>query len=432
LFIVIVENDIILLSDCFDQVDIIIVCRHLFLVHTSFEVFIEKSCLPKLLKINTLAMKTGKNLMKGFLLAVVLFSIFCACEEVENPGPNPSTDLNANDISDKLILDNAVKISGQLPASSNLSSFQIDKDTIFLFEGFKNRIRIRNPNLFGASWSILLKVDDADAYFNIEPVEAESSDSIGVFYLGIDIDKLSLPATFIVKIKANDGKGGFTKEIGKPIKVEKKGAGKCNPWRPGSHWIWLYTNKGSDIYFSAPGKPVGIVASINGCCVEGNTVDCISNQIPEEDWISMDYAVYEMGNLEYMTLSPDGTMTGELIEQTQNINPIESDFCSKTPAYFQRTRYNKYKGTYTYNTTTGNVTFTSLEVGQTPVFVPQTGITYYEYDKCYLKLNVEYEMVSCSYLIETVTIEGQTIERIFERRSTPISGENGEYAIWFD
>ena len=377
-------------------------------------------------------MKTQKFLFKGFYIGLVFLSLFFACEDAENPNPNPNTNLNANEVTDKLILDGAVKIPEQIPASTNLSDFQIDKDTIFLLDGFKNRIRLRNPSLFGASWSILLQVDDAENYFEIKPVEEESSDSIGVFYLGIDTDKLSFPANFILKIKAKDGKGGFTKEIKKPVKVEERGSGKCNPWNPGEHWIWLYTNLGDELYFSAPGKPVGIIASINGCCIEGNTVDCISNQIPEEDWISMDYAVYEMGNLEYMTLKPDGTMAGELIEQIQNINPLESDFCSNTPAYNRRTKYNKYNGNYSYNQATGKVTFTSIEVGQTEVYVPQTGQTYLEYDRCYLKLNVEYEIISCYWLLEKTNIEGQLILRLFERRSDAINEENGEYAIWFD
>ena len=378
-------------------------------------------------------MKTQKILIKGFLMGLVFVFILFACKETENPSPNPSPTVDANDISDKLILDNAVKISGQIPASSNLANFQIDKaDTIFLLEGFKNRIRIRNQSLIGVSWAVFLQVEGADDYYDIKPVEAESADSLGVFYLDIDTDKLSLPSTFKINIAPHDGNERIICELPRPVKVEKRGERVCSPWNPGEHWIWLFTSVGDQAYFSAPGKPVGIVASINGCCMEGNTVDCIANQIPEEDWISMDYAVYEMGNLEYMTLKPDGTMTGELIEQTQNINPLESDFCGNGPAYNRRTKYNKYNGKYSYNQATGKVTFTSIEVGQTEVYVPQTGQTYLEYDRCYLKLNVEYEIISCYWLLEKTNIEGQLILRLFERRSDAINEENGEYAIWFD
>lgn len=379
-------------------------------------------------------MKTFRFLSKILVLMMVILPFVLSCEEKSEN--DPQLPLDPGLVSDRLRIPLAVKRTGEMPKSPKITDMQMDKDTIFLLEDFDNRIRFRNSDLKGQEWSIYIQVAGASSYWDIEPDPEESSDSLGVIYWGIDPNGLDLPISFDVDIYIHDRNGKTFDNFKRVVKVEKKGSASCTPWSSGDQWIWLYTNVGNQLYFSAPGKPVGIVASTNGCCLEGQTVDCIANNIPEEDWVELEYAVYEMGNLEYMTLKSDGTMKGELIEQTQNLNYQGSDFCAKSPAYNRRTNYNKYDGKFTFDPSNQTMAFTEIVPGTKQVYVPQTGQTYTEYDRCYVGPHATYEIIGCRWIIETSRAggEGPSSEkvRLFERRKTPISKENGEYAIWFD
>src|SRR5690606_233278 len=111
------------------------------------------------------------------------------------------------------------------------------------------------------------------------------------------------------------------------------------------------------VLYQAPGFTPPLIATTFGCCLEGYTVDCISNGISQSQWIAMDYYPYTLLHREYMKLD-NGTFIGEMIETIQNLDYGDSDFCAGAPSYNTDTRTNIYWGDYTFNPANRKIQFT--------------------------------------------------------------------------
>lgn len=303
-----------------------------------------------------------KSLLLAGSLAILLATGSCTEDGAADPEPNGEPQdtakvddppigndtPNANEISSGLLLDNATVHSGEIPAISPTADLKIDKDTLFLTEGIKNRIRILKPDgLAQAIPSILIQVQGAEEFFEIIPEEEETTDSTLVFYMEFDPDpvKDDIPLSFEIKIVPKDEDDNGVDKFTKVVVVEEKNADSCSPLNPYPNWVWIWTTT-AGVVTAAPGMPVGTVASTNGCCMEGYSVDCIANAIPEEEWLSLSYAAYSMANFEYISFSDDGSFIGGLTEQTQNLDYSESDFCVGVAAYIRNTRDNNFWGNF--------------------------------------------------------------------------------------
>jgi len=365
-------------------------------------------------------MQEFKNLINylcyGFIVG---FLAIASCNEVENPGidePDNSTELNANEIQSSIILQDARTKEGNIPPPSDMTVLKNSRDSLWFLDGLKNRIRILHPDkgFVSGSTHFYIQVEGADKYLETKAVEEESNDSIAVFYMEFDSDGFEPPLSFNITIAPHDGSGVPIDHLEMPVEIEEKGGGSCSPSSPNPDWDWIYTYSEGK-FFPAPGYGYITEASVNGCCMEGYTVDCIPNQIPERDWISMDYISSRIYNYETLQFAAS-EFVGILDLTIQNIDPSESDFCNGSPDYNISKRDNIFWGDYTYNPSNGRVQLANIEVRSQDVYLEELGMTFTEYDMCFLNENFLYEIVSCHFLMETSFIEGTTYIRVFERR----------------
>ncbi|MEX2593828.1 MAG: hypothetical protein WD426_13725 [Anditalea sp.] len=119
-------------------------------------------------------------------------------------------------------------------------------------------------------------------------------------------------------------------------------------------------------------------------------------------------------------------MVGTLQEFIQNLNPSpeKTDFCSGSLGYITNTNDHAFWGDYTYDPSNGQIQFTNLESREQVVDLEELG-TYTVYDKMFISEDFLYEIISCHFMMETASIEGSTMIRLFERR-------NDENVIWYD
>lgn len=351
--------------------------------------------------------------------------------DVGNPNENPGSnvDYDANQIHSKIVLQNANSKEGDIPPSSNFADLKIDKDTIFLVEGITNRIRILHPGKGFATGSthFYLKVEGADKYYELKAVEEESNDSIAVLYMDFDPGDFELPFSFKIKFSPSTGIGTAPiGEVEKVVVIDKKGDHSCSPWSSGEEWEWLYTIIDGEIEI-APGFGRSTETHVTGCCMDGSfSVDCISNGFPESEWIKLKgNASY---SIEYETLlfTPGGEIFGGMREFVQNLdpNPGNSDFCGGQLGYISNNSDHAFWGNYTYNPSNGRIQFANLESRLQQVDLGELG-TYPVYDKMFISENFLYEMISCHFLMETASVEGSSIIRLFERRKA-------ESEKWYD
>lgn len=380
---------------------------------------------------------------KWYVLAIVvgLFIALGACTEEENSEPDPdpipkdSTDtgidkepdvivkIDPNDVSKDLIFQNATSQKGIIPASSGLADLKIDKDTLFFVEGFKNRIRIRYPPNSGfaaGGLSTYVQVEGAEEYFDIKFDEEESSDTVGVFYMEFDTDDWEPPFSFKLKIAPHDDTGTPIDTISTPVEFEKRGD-LCSPWSTGEEWDWLYTIIDGEIE-TAPGFGRTTETHVTGCCLVDvqASVDCIANGIPESEWKKVTGISAYSIEYEILSFSSNGNMVGTLQEFIQNLNPSpgKTNFCNGSLGYITHTTDHAFWGNYTYDPSNGRIQFPNLESRAQEVYLGDLG-TYTVYDKYFINPNFLYEIISCHFLMETGSVEGKSIIRFFERRTSP-------------
>lgn len=239
----------------------------------------------------------------------------------------------------------------------------------------------------------------------------------------MDPGDLEPPFSFDIKIAPLDDTGTPVDDFETEVVVEKKGVPSCDISIPDEQWNWIWTTVDGTIN-SAPDYGQVSEHKVNGCCWEGFTVDCISNGIPESQWISMDYVSAYFIEYEVISFTDNGHFTGGLGESTQNIDPSESDFRNGIPEYVRRITDHLFWGNYTYNPSDGKIQFSNLETREQEIYLDELDLTVTQYDKCFLEPQYLYEIISCHFLMETSNVEGQSKIRLFER--------NGGGSTWYD
>ncbi len=331
---------------------------------------------------------------------------------------NSTPDLNA--LNSCLYISNAVLSPGKVSANTGQVDFKIDKDTLFLRPGFTDRIHLQSADCYdeGIS-SVMLQVVGSDEYFTINPDEWVRDDSLFCFKttLGFEFslscEDEKLPGAFDIDILPINPNGNPMDRIRRRVIIpdpDKETA--CTPG-PEDTWVWKWTAV-NGVFHSSPGVAELFEFSVNGCCLEGHTVDCIANGIPEEDWIPLAYDHHRTVNMEYLTFREDGSMEGILSLVIQNIDPTNSNFCNNQPAYRYNAKNHHFWGEYAFNANTKRLNFTQIESRMTMVDLGDLG-TYPEYDMHYISTQAAYEMIGCNMLVEKSNIEGQQTLRYFER-----------------
>jgi hypothetical protein len=362
-------------------------------------------------------------------------------DKPDDPVDDPKQEgPTANDISKLLKFTNAIEFSGNIPLPGVNANLKIDKDTIFLVEGLQTRIRILFPDKKETECRSFIQIVGAEKYYDVTHLIEQVTDSTCAFSIELDVSKIDadfpftheqmesyLPAKFKIKIVPHDQNGVPIGTIEKDLIIEKKGEGLCSPFSPSENWFWQWTIREGEI-IAAPGYINATTGTTNGCCVDGETVDCIANAIPKDKYKSLTYQSYHAANYEYLSFKSDGTILGQLGTKTQNINYGESNFCSGDAAYNTNVKDHIFWGNYTFNPSSSIINFTSLESRSVEVYLPEINMSVTEYDQIYISEMFEYEMVSCHYLIERSSIEGMVRERLFERKGGIVDAKNP----WYD
>jgi hypothetical protein len=188
----------------------------------------------------------------------------------------------------------------------------------------------------------------------------------------------------------------------------------CTPHSPVAKWNWIFTEESGQIIL-APGFAQAVTGTTNGCCLDGISVDCIANGIPESQWKKLTYTAAAYYNQEYLVFLEDGTFNGGMQEQTQNLDYSESNFCNNEAAYIHRINDYTFWGKYDFNSSTKKVVFSGIESTKREVCFESLGYCIDVYDRVFIKQGIEYEMLGCNFLIERSSVEGQGLTRVFER-----------------
>jgi hypothetical protein len=372
-----------------------------------------------------------KNTYSWAVVLVCAMLTFIACEEnIEddvNPGnnnnntgnedptgddPPDNTLLDANELTGSIKFQNGNLITGQIPSSTGSTDFKIDSDTVFWVEGIKKRIRIRYPDMFsGTIASILVQVKNADSYFELEPDETESSDTIAVFYFDFDPADWEIPLSFDLDIAVKDETGEVVDNFpDHPVEIEKPGDFRCSP--VGDRWDWLYTTI-DGVLNRAEGYPQITPGTVKGCCDSGVSYygNCIGTSLEG----SVDYEAFRMQAFEYVKFLAEGNLAGELHENIRNVDPIVSDFCSNSAGYKDRIIHNAFSGQYSFDQASGKITLSDMAGQFEQVTI---GSAVYEVPlPLYFGNFLNVKMISCHFLVDRSDVEGSIMERVFERRS---------------
>lgn len=342
-------------------------------------------------------------------------------QDNDTPDPGQDTDSGSGDedpnaISSNLIFNTSTEVQGNIPDASHTIELKTDKDTIFLTKGIKNRIRIFHPPSFQPTRTFI-SVNGSDRYFDV-PLDEESRDTVAVLYLEFDPDDWELPILFDIKIAPDDGSGTPEGDITIPVEVEEKGNLTINPW-DGKEWDWIYTIINGEIE-RAPGLEDKTETQVVGCCLDGESVDCITNYISEDEWIEVKGTSIYGILFESLSFTPDGYISGGLREYIRNLDPKpeKTDFCTGAISYIIHTKDHLFWGDYTFDPSNGRIQLSNLESHSHEVDLGVLG-TYIEYDKMFINSNYLYEIVSDHFLMETGSVEGTSTIRLFERRGNP-------------
>ena len=325
---------------------------------------------------------------KHFKALIILFGIIasmlsCVKDdnfEVNNPSnpSNPANLLDADKISEHLVLKNATKITGDLPAAID-GQIQTDvKDTIFLVKGYPigNRIRFKHDPSQKIS-GFYIKVGLASYYYDVpkdyvedqyEPLEENDSITVLVLDLDLNTENVEYPFTTDVIIQPHDESGtpiGDGEGPG-PITIEdpNDNNGVCNDIRRslsgGNNlvWEWDFTIReynGTILNTLARGLATRINSQGAGCCStdgQNRSVTALEEQecfngttSPRYKWVQIENLDdFVVRTVEILWFWEDGTyqVWGNEIKKTYD--PFNSNFCTLSVAYdFEENDYGMFE-----------------------------------------------------------------------------------------
>lgn len=369
-------------------------------------------------------MKTTTNSRRVLFLGSILICIMVHAGCKKEPGDEDISgkQYESGFISSRFSFGDAVTINGKIPESPPVSDLKIDKSKIYLAEGVTNCISIRYPgtnNLDGNS-SIYLQVKGSDTYYDIKSVSLRTLDTIGVYCFEFDPADMELPYTFEVVIAPHDASGNVIDRFERQVVIEKE-SGNCDIYgnQGQSTWRWLYTVE-SDGEIISPTNGYKARGTTNGCCVDGETVDCFAYNVPESEWRTLEYENIVSPQSEQIVLKSDGSMNGSLVVYKRNIRYQDSDFCGNNAAYSESTYDNSFWGEFTYDQANGKITFRNLASRLSSVYFPEHDIWVSQYDEMYIGNHKNYDLVGCHFLVEEFSGEGGSKRfRWFERIDDP-------------
>jgi hypothetical protein len=318
-------------------------------------------------------------------LSIVLTNsfVFVSCEsdletiddnQLSNPN-NPSI-LDPDEVSDYLVLTDASKIPGNLPAASNGELKISFKDTIYVVKGFPYgaRVVVRHDGLYDIS-GFYVAVSNGSFYYDVPIIAAEAQNSADVFYIDLQIPddvEIDYPFTVPIKIQPHGPDGIPIDEFIKNITSEdpddenvclptttyscitREGALICtSPW----NWIWEFSvteDATGDIPEAyQPGLPQELSPfQHGGCCWNGISTPakydpyCVSGN-PEYNLITVDDAYY-VRYFESLDLFDNGKYERYTFHATHNYDPDSSNYCTGEAGYQYNESFTYEHGTHDF------------------------------------------------------------------------------------
>ena len=306
---------------------------------------------------------------RALLIVFGIMALLLSCVkddnfEVDNPSnpSNPTSQLDADKISEHFVLKNAIKITGDLPTAIN-GQIQTDvKDTIFLVKGYPigNRIRFKHDPAQKIS-GFYIKVGLASYFFDVpkdyiedQYVPLEENDSIAVLVLDLDLstENVEYPFTTDFIIQPHDDSGMPIDVIVRPITVEdpNDANGVCNDIRrsvsPANHlvWEWDFTIReynGQILNTLAPGLAIRINSQGAGCCsgtgISYSVSDhpgCVPNvNTSDMQWVELELDDFVVRTYEVLWFWDDGTYVVAGWEKKKTYDRAHTNFCTEIAAY---------------------------------------------------------------------------------------------------
>ncbi len=336
------------------------------------------------------------------LLSIVLLSgllVVTSCEpdlepdkgQTGNPtNPNNPVAIDPDEVSEYLVLTDASKISGALPAASD-GPLQISvKDTLYLVNDmpFGTRVVVKHDGRYDIS-GFYVGIPNSSFYYDVPVLAAESGDSTDVIYINIgDTDGLDWGEFPVEILPHGPGNLPFKKFI-RRVKVEKpKDEDPCSPlvappvcstddngvrtctYVGGIYsWIWDFTvveNAAGDIYTAyAPYMFLNVPAfQHGGCCWNGFSEPakydpyCVPGNRDYHE-VTVDDAYY-VRYFERLDLFEDNTYLRSVRDETQNYNTDSSDYCADEAGYVTSRHYVEEDGTHDFSPGNNAINFTRL------------------------------------------------------------------------
>lgn len=386
--------------------------------------------------------KTESHLM--IILAVVF--IFTSCQNDDNfvQAPNnPTTNVDANKITQSLKLRNGKIISGDIPKGANsknattVADLKIDTDTIFWVEGVINRIKILKPeNLNLLSESFFAKVEGSDSYLEAEFEIEQENDSLVFLTFEFDPTGYELPLSFEITIVPKDKADNSPIDDFKlPVVIEEPIESSSNNgedyWQ--GTWYWMETTIDGMVH-TKPYDNINQSATAGLCCSGSNSFyfPCTSN---DPNYTEMDYTIDYFVVREFLHFSEISDVRGELREMSNNLDWENSNICDNEPAYIGRTVHNPFTGTFT-EIDSHTRTLSNIKGQEEEIFLENISLGFVPFP-IYAGSGpfVQYELLSKHYIKEIRNNPeggpGGGVERLYYKRFVD---ENLEFldTIWFD
>jgi hypothetical protein len=335
------------------------------------------------------------------LLSGLLWVVACESDidpmdddQSNNPNNNPGNPVtnDPDEIAEYLMLADASKITGNLPAAPD-GQLKINvKDTIYMAKGFPigERLVVKHDGSYDIT-GVYVGIENSSFYYDVPVVEAEAQDSSDVIYLNLgDTEGFNWDFPFTLILLPHADGLPWDKFI-RVVKIEdpEEDAGNSitvpkNFSLDLVHWEWIYTvmvdpsdPEGNVLHFEGKGVKKISAYQTGGCCNDDGTSTTVANDpycfskysdgTPNPNWRSIDVSHYFMWAYDVLYLYNDGTFRQANTSIQTNYRPSLSDFCNNEAAYdFDISTFVKF-GTHDFTPGANQIKFT-YDVTDPPVF----------------------------------------------------------------